>query len=168
MFNMEENDLNCLQRAFDLCNQKEYDLAKTIFMKYLKINENDYSANLGMVRALTHDYSKENVTEDFEFYFQKAFSVAPFEEKNKILKKYNTYVENLNLSQQLGHMMDTKKRSFSSNFYVFLISCCLVIGVFFFLAKSWLLGCLLFGVALLIIVINSLSNLLKRRGDKND
>ncbi len=169
MFNMEENELNYLQKAYELCDQKEYELAKTIFAKYLKINENDYHANLGMVRALTHDYSKENVAEDFEFYFQKALAVAPIQEKSKILKKYNTYVENLNLSQHLDNLMNaSKKGSFISNFYVFLISCCFVIGVFFFISKQWLLGSLLFGVAIFIVIINYLSNLLKRKGDKND
>ena len=168
MYKMEENRLNPLQEAFDLCNQKEYELAKTIFMNYLKENENDYYANLGMVRVLTQDYSKENVIEDFEFYFQKALAVAPIEEKSKILKNYNTFVENLNLSQQLDKIMYSSKKSFMINFYVFLISCCFVIGIFFFLSKQWLLGSLLFGVSILLIIINYLSNLLKRKGDKND
>jgi len=127
MFNMEENELNYLQKAYELCDQKEYELAKTIFAKYLKINENDYHANLGMVRALTHDYSKENVAEDFEFYFQKALAVAPIQEKSKILKKYNTYEKKLKLINEVKiKNNETKIEKLLSNYDIYFY----LIGVF--------------------------------------
>lgn len=144
-----------INQAIALCNQKEYEQAKIILESVLKENPNFYPANLGMVRALTEDYSKDNVQEDFEYYFQKALKFSPPEERKSLVKAYNTYVNNLEIADKMGAITNKNsfKKSWRSNINVFIISLCLIMGIFLIIYEQYLAGAVLIGIALIIAMI---------------
>ena len=120
-----------ISKAYELCDKNEYDTAKVLFEQVLKDNPKDYEANLGMVRCLTHDYTKEKVNEDFEYYFQKALLKAPLADRKKLVKEYNYYINNLEISAKMDRVLEKpKKGKFKNNFYTFLISFSLIVGIF--------------------------------------
>ncbi len=69
---MPMNEDSILIQVQNLCEQKEYALAKSILLPYLQQNPKDSKANFLMVRILTEDYTLKEVSEDFESYFQTA------------------------------------------------------------------------------------------------
>lgn len=76
-----------LEQAIALCDQKEYSSAKRLLDEYLKSFSDDALANLTMVRILTEDYSKMNVEENFDYYFQKALISLPEKEKKSCYQR---------------------------------------------------------------------------------
>ena len=160
---MDENRSNRLNQIVTLCDQKEYELANKMLQEYLNDSKADYHEYLLMVRILTQDYEKKDVYEDFESYFQKALMTIPEDIKKETIQKYNHYIEQIEYENRFNQLMPkASKRTFSSNFIVFLISICVVVGSCLLLANQLTSGLIMLGAGIILCIIAYFLHVLKK------
>ena len=148
------NEDSILIQVQNLCEQKEYALAKSILLPYLQQNPKDSKANFLMVRILTEDYTLKEVSEDFESYFQTAILLLPEKEKKEKIQQYNRYIETIQWNEKVQQLAPSSdKKTIGSNILVFLLSCCFMIGLIFCLYEEYVSGIILMGLAFVIGVI---------------
>lgn len=150
-------DENILLKISEQCDQKDYESAKNLLVPYLKQNPNHGEANFLMVRVLTQDYTLEKVDEDFEQNFQVALIHANEKQKKEMIRQYNRYIENLRLSDRIEQLTSRSlKKTLLSNFFVFLLSFCIMIGIILCFYEQMTTGLILIGVAILLGIIQYL------------
>ncbi len=150
-----------LEQAIALCDQKEYSSAKRLLDEYLKSFSDDARANLTMVRILTEDYSKMNVEENFDYYFQKALISLPEKEKKVAIKDYNDYVSLCERKSQ-NTFESEKNSSFAGNFISFFVAFCLVSGIGFSIANQYLVGIILIVLSIVVGLVFYFIRMMKK------